>query len=80
MNLKAGAYRDEVLLPHVHARLAVEAGVSLGWERWVGDAGVIIGVDKFGASAPYSTLYEKYGLTVENIVEKARLLVRNRVY
>ncbi len=64
-------YRDSVLLPDVKARVAVEAGVSLGWERWVGDHGAIISVNRFGASAPYKILYEKYGLTVENIVDMA---------
>lgn len=73
-------YRERVFPPQVKARLAVEAGVSLGWERWVGDSGIVIGVNKFGASAPYTILYEKYGLTVENILEKARSLVAKRVY
>lgn len=73
-------YREQVFPPHITARLAVEAGVTQGWERWVGDSGLVIGVDKFGASAPYTTLYEKYGLTVENIIEKARSLIANRVY
>ena len=45
-------YRDEVLPPEVRARLSVEAGVSLGWERWVGDAGASVAIDRFGASAP----------------------------
>ncbi len=69
------AYRDSVLMPGVRARLAVEAGVSLGWERWVGEAGAVISVDRFGASAPYKTIYEHYGLTVEHIVERARQLI-----
>lgn len=73
-------YRESVLPAQVKARLAVEAGVTQGWERWVGDLGLVIGVNKFGASAPYAVLYEKYGLTVENIVEKARSLVAKRVY
>ena len=45
-------YRDEVLPPDVRARLSVEAGISLGWERWVGDAGASVAIDRFGASAP----------------------------
>jgi transketolase len=69
-------YRDMVLLPQVKARVAVEAGVSLGWDRWVGDNGAVIAVDKFGASAPFEVLYEKYGLTVENVVSTARRLVK----
>jgi transketolase len=64
-------YRDNVLPPKITARLAVEAGVSLGWDRWVGDKGKIISIDRFGASGPAKVLFEKYGFTVENIVEKA---------
>lgn len=65
------AYQNSVLPMNVTARIAVEAGVTLGWERWVGPRGKIIGVDHFGASAPYKTLYKNYGLTVENILELA---------
>jgi transketolase len=68
-------YRQAVLPPAVKARLAVEAGVSLGWERWVGDHGGVIGVDRFGASAPYAQIYANYGLTVERIIEQARRLL-----
>jgi transketolase len=68
-------YRDSVLPPKVTARLAVEAGVSLGWERWVGRDGKIIGVDRYGASAPFKVIYEKYGLTVNNIVSQAKRLI-----
>lgn len=69
-------YQDSVLLPEVNTRIAVEAGVSQGWERWVGDRGAIIAIDRFGASAPYKILYEQFGLTVENIVSTARDLMR----
>jgi transketolase len=65
------SYRDTVLPPQIVARLAVEAGVSQGWERWVGDQGGIIAIDRYGASAPAKTLFEHYGLTVEHIIEKA---------
>jgi transketolase len=65
------SYRDEVLPPEITARLAVEAGVSLGWERWVGDQGGIIAIDRYGASAPAKTLFEHYGFTVARIIEKA---------
>ncbi len=68
-------YRDAVLPPHVTARLAVEAAIPMGWERWVGTQGAVIGVETFGASAPYKTLYEKFGLTVENVVQTARRLL-----
>lgn len=68
-------YREEVLPPEIPVRLAVEAGCSLGWHRWVGDRGMIIGVDRFGASAPQKIIYEKYGLTPNNVVEKAKALL-----
>ncbi len=68
-------YQDSVLLPNVKARLAVEMGVSQGWGRWVGDAGSCVCVNKFGASAPAKVLFEKYGFTVENVVEQARKLI-----
>jgi len=68
-------YQDSVLLPNVKARLAVEMGVSQGWKRWVGDAGSCLCVNKFGASAPAKILFEKYGFTVENVVEQARKLI-----
>jgi len=69
------AYRDAVLPPQVKARLAVEAGVTQGWRRWVGDAGAVIGIDKFGASAPYQELFAHYGLTAENVAARARELL-----
>jgi transketolase len=69
------AYQEAVLLPGVRARLAVEAGVSQGWHRWVGPGGMVLGVDRFGASAPYKRIFQEYGLTVDNIVDHAiRLL------
>ncbi len=67
-------YRDLVLLPNVKKRLAVEAGISLGWCRYVGDQGSTISVDTFGASAPGGVLLEQYGYTVENVVAKAKAL------
>jgi len=69
------AYQNEVLPPNIKVRLAVEAGVTQGWERWVGFEGQIMGINKFGASAPYKTIYEKYGLTVNDIAANARLLL-----
>ncbi len=66
------SYRDDVLPPAIRARVSVEAGSTLGWERYIGDAGEAIGVDTFGASAPAGTLYEKYGLTTAKIVEAAK--------
>jgi transketolase len=67
-------YRRSVLPPSVTKRLAVEAGVTMGWHRYVGENGLVIGIDRFGASAPARTLFEKFGFTKENIIQKARLL------
>ena len=69
------AYRDSVLPPNVHARLAVELGVSQGWHRYVGDRGDMLGVDRFGASAPAETLLREYGFTVDNVVLRARAVL-----
>ncbi len=66
------SYRHSVLPPTVKARLAVEAGATLGWERWVGELGEVIGIDRFGASAPYTVLMEKFGFTVEHVVKRAK--------
>ena len=66
------AYREAVLPPDVKARVVVEAGVTAGWGAIAGDAGRVIGVDRFGASAPASTLFEHYGLTVENVSKAVR--------
>jgi transketolase len=68
-------YRDSVLLPGVEARLSIEAGVSMGWERWVGDRGKIISIDKYGASAPYQVIFDHYGLTVDQVVAQARSML-----
>jgi transketolase len=74
------AYRDEVLPPDVRKRLAVEAGVSLGWERWVGDEGAIMGLDHFGASAPAGTIFERFGFTTDRVAETARKVVRDGLH
>ncbi len=66
------AYKDEVLPPSVRPRVSVEAGVPLGWREFVGDAGRIVGLTHYGASAAYSVLYEKFGLTDEAVVAAAR--------
>ena len=71
------SYRDSVLPPSVRARLAVEAGVTQGWHRYVGDQGDVIGVDRFGASAPGPVVMREYGFTVEHVYERA-LKVLNR--
>ncbi len=62
-------YRDEVLPPSVTARVSIEAGVTFGWERYVGPEGASIGVDRFGASAPYERIYEELGLTPQAVAD-----------
>lgn len=69
-------YQESVLPSGMVKRLAVEAGVSQGWLEWVGEGGELITVDRYGASAPAKTIYEKYGLTVENVVKQAEDLLR----
>jgi transketolase len=65
-------YRDEVLPPDVPARVAVEAASPFGWERWVGDHGTVVGMERFGASAPAERLFEEFGFTAQNVAEVAR--------
>jgi transketolase len=69
-------YRDEVLPPAIRKRVSVEVGVSLGWERWVGDEGAIIGLDHFGASAPAGTIFKEFGFTSERVADVGRRVVR----
>ena len=71
-------YREQVLPRAVAARLAVEAGASLGWDRWVGIDGDVVAVDRFGASAPGGTVLKEYGFTVENVVTRALALLGKR--
>src|SRR6266496_6418288 len=66
--LQTPDYRDEVLPPDVKARVSVEAGVGLGWRRWVGDEGDCVSIERFGASAPGATVLEHLGFTVDNVV------------
>jgi transketolase len=68
-------YRESVLPSAVRARVAVEAGIKLGWERYVGLDGAVVGMDGFGASAPGKVLYEKFGITAENVVARAKVLL-----
>ena len=65
-------YRDTVLPPSITARVAVEAGVRMGWERYLGPKGIFIGMEGYGASAPYETAYKHFGITPEAVVEAAR--------
>ena len=69
-------YRNHVIPPDVRARIAVEAGIKLGWEHYVGLDGAVVGLDRFGASAPYKVLYEKFGITTEHVVQLAKALVK----
>lgn len=69
------AYRQSVLPAEVRARVSIEAGVTLGWQKYTGTQGISIGVDRYGASAPYEIIYEKFGLTPEKVVEAARSLL-----
>lgn len=68
-------YRDSVLPPAVKCRLAVEAGISTGWRKYIGDEGAFIGQDMFGVSAPYKLLAEEWGYTAENVAEQAKKLI-----
>ncbi len=72
------AWRERVLPRSVRARLAIEAGASFGWHRWVGDAGDTLCVDRYGASAPGERVLREYGFTVEHVVEKAEALLAAR--
>jgi transketolase len=72
------AYRETVLPAACKRRVAVEAAVSFGWQRWVGDGGEVIGLDHFGASAPAGTIFEQFGFTAENVYQRAKALVSRR--
>ncbi|MED4603077.1 transketolase C-terminal domain-containing protein, partial [Paenibacillus validus] len=69
-------YQDSVILPDVKARLAVEMGHPFGWDRYVGDQGSVLGIDKFGASAPGPIVIREYGFTVENVVARVKQLLK----
>ena len=70
------AYHDAVLPPTVRKRVTVEMGISLGWERYAGDEGAIIGIDHFGASAPAGTILRAFGFTAERVADVGRRVVR----
>ena len=72
-----GAYRDSVLLPSVRARVAIEAGSTLGWWKYVGDRGRVIGIDHFGASADQRILFDEFGITVDAVIAAAVQSLRN---
>jgi transketolase len=70
------AYRESVLPPSVRKRVTIEMGVSMGWERYAGDEGAVIGLDHFGASAPAGTIFKEFGFTVERVADVGRRVVR----
>ena len=72
------AYRESVLPAVVKARVSVEAGVTFGWHRWIGESGVAIGIDRYGASAPGEINLQKFGFTAENVAQAVRTCVRSR--
>jgi transketolase len=69
------SYREEVLPPKITARLAIEAGVTLGWSKYVGEKGDVIGLDRYGASSPYQVAMEKLGFTAENAVMRVKAII-----
>ena len=68
-------YRNQILPPAIKPRLAIEAGVRMGWERWIGSEGDALTQDRFGLSAPAADVFKEFGFTVENVVAKARELL-----
>jgi len=71
-------YRNSILPPNIRARISIEAGTTLGWERYVGIDGTAIGIDRFGASAPMDEIYKHLGLTAQHVVDKALKLIEGK--
>jgi transketolase len=71
-------YRDEVLPPTIRTRLAVEPGATISWGKWVGLDGDVLGLDRFGASAPGTTVLKELGFTVENVLSRASTLLESK--
>jgi len=69
------SYKESVLPPSIAARVSVEAGITMGWERYIGSGGRAIGIDHFGASAPAETLFEQFGFTADNVASAVRDLL-----
>jgi transketolase len=65
-------YRNSVLPPTVKKRIAVEALITMGWEKYIGDGGRIIGMNSFGASGPVDAIFKHFGFTVENVIKTAK--------
>jgi len=74
--LQSEEYKNSVLPKDIKARIAIEAGVAQGWHKYTGDGGKIISIETFGASAPDAILFEKFGITVENVLQTSRLLLK----
>ena len=72
-------YRESVLPPRITSRLAVEAAVSMGWERYIGPAGAFVGMTRFGASAPLEDVMKQFGFTAENVARQAREVIEKRL-
>jgi transketolase len=72
---QSATYRESVLPGRIRKRLAVEAGISLGWERYTGPEGGIVGIDRFGASAPGATNLKNFGFNVDNVFQQAKSLL-----
>jgi len=71
-------YKESVLPSNIRYRIAIEAGVPMGWERYIGETGKMIGIERFGASAPGGTVMERFGFSAENIVETALDLLKKK--
>lgn len=71
-------YRRSVLPPEIKARVSIEAAATLGWKKYVGDAGVAIGIDRFGTSAPYKTIYENLSLTARHMVDEVEKILKKK--
>jgi transketolase len=70
------AYKDEILPPAVHARVSIEAGIAQGWRDYVGDRGVSISLEHYGASATANVLFNEFGFNVDNVVATAKKLLK----
>lgn len=68
-------YKDSVIPPDIKARVGIEAGIELGWNKYIGDKGIFIGMSSFGASAPAGTCFEKFGITTDAVVNAAKSLL-----
>jgi transketolase len=74
---QSAAYKESVLPKAVRARVSIEAAATMGWDRYVGLDGIVLGIDRFGASAPYEILYREYGMTAEAVIQAAKSLIQN---